>query len=724
MNEENRDLSSEQEKNEWEHWLKNESKNYIIRIRQAVVQLHEENAVKKGDLPFYTPHGPDHCEMVEDLIHRLLPGDSYKNLEEKERFFLLAAAWLHDLGMERIVAWDVWQEELSPSEIRKRHHITSAKFITAQYQRCQVEEQDKEFLSQLCRFHRKQEDLAKCPEELMVGQKSYRLRMLAAYLRLADALHVDHSRAPSSAYAICLAYDISTESKLHWVKSKLVSGINIIPDRHLIKIEFKIPCIVQGDFEFDIDWLNKKIDYIIGIVLDDIRAELSTVINILTRTGPAYYLDIKEVRAEVFMDDQTINDLFELIMNFNIVGAPSASKLQEMILMTTANIAGYHLKKGRKPKQIDANYNSDKNTVKNNIKEFIKAMTKEVLDRRPCHYGVSNLLIKCTDSVEKHSTIDELVELIDGLFQKNHDNLQKIRSYAKDFLKENNTVADNLGKQGINLDCMVPDKISVLLYGYSETVIEALCGFRDYLIAKCVSDACFEAKDYYNSSIEDKVADKFRIFICEGQPKTQTAHGDRLIYHDGIEYAKALRSRRFKNIIILPDIVVGNVVKNNKIHYFLVGANGFNKDVFKHSAGHESIVNIIRIKNQGTQKIDKKNMIEVVLVASSEKYMPSNSAEKEYVEIGDEIYFVDGYMFWKSQHNESVRSHVWIGRDNTLFEEIHKSGGIMFYNPREDNVPVHNLDWIISDKAVFKISSDTIDEIEKNKIEFVNAMES
>ncbi len=749
MSTKNKEQLSKIEKKQWKSWLSGENKNYILGIRQAVKRLHEESVEQKGELPFYTPHGPTHCQAVEDLIHRLIPNESYLQLYEKERFFLLASAWLHDLGMEKTVARDVWQKHLDPLEIRKRHHITSARYITSQNKRCGVEEQDKEFLSQLCRFHRKQENLANCPEELIVGQKPYRLRMLAAYLRLADALHVDHSRTPASSYAVCLTYDIPTESKLHWIKSKLVSGINIIPDKHVIKIEFKIPCTAKQKLDFDVDRLNKNIDNIISSVLDDIRTELSSVINVLTRTAPTHYLDIEEVRAEVFLTDQTMNELLELTMNLDIVGEPSASKLVEMILKTATNIAGSYLIKGKKPEKIKGflEYRPDENTIKEKIDEFITKTSDDLLKRRPCHIGLKKLLDHCQDSIKntedsidkslnKHqestkteedsNPIKKLVDLMDDLFQRNHNNLIEIRKNATEFFKEEPGLIDKVKvshSKEKEVEVEVEVGVNVLLYGYSETVIEALCGFRDALICEYVGSH-FDFKEYHGSKIEDKISNRFRIFICEGQPKTQTAYGDKLIYHDGIEYSKALKKRRFKNIIILPDIVVSNVIKNRGIHYFLVGANGFTNKVFKHSAGHESIVNIINYQRK-VQKEQNRVLPKIVLVASSEKYGSSADSEKNKCEESkceESKHSVDGFTYWKSSKNESVRSHVWISRDKAIYKEIHDNEHIMFYNPKEDNVPIEELDWIISDKTFHKISSDNPKDLEENIEKFVEQM--
>jgi len=53
-------------------------------------------------LAYYTTHGPSHSYAVENLIYKLIPG--FINLREEERFYLLASAWLHDIGMLRSVA--------------------------------------------------------------------------------------------------------------------------------------------------------------------------------------------------------------------------------------------------------------------------------------------------------------------------------------------------------------------------------------------------------------------------------------------------------------------------------------------------------------------------------------------------------------------------------------------------------------------------------------------
>ncbi|ATW24292.1 HD domain-containing protein [Candidatus Formimonas warabiya] len=338
----------------WENALNNNYKNYLNKVRENVLKIYEQNKETNADPPYYTPHGPDHCKAVEGFIHRLIPDYTHEKLLEEERFYLLASAWLHDLGMLRSVAEDVWKgESLTDAEIRKRHHETSEKFIIEQYKRCGIDEADKIFISKLCRYHRRQEDLNTCPESILVHNKEHRLKLLAAYLRLADALHIDSTRTPSSEYAVCLAYDIPAESKFHWIKSRIVGGIGINEKEHLIRVEFNTPDSSQlVKLKVDPAWVKSKIDYIIDLVISDLREELSGVMNVLTRSGITYYLDIQKNEVTVSMDNQTLNDLIGLIVNYDILLAPSASKLLELILLTISNIGGYRLIKNSPPDKV------------------------------------------------------------------------------------------------------------------------------------------------------------------------------------------------------------------------------------------------------------------------------------------------------------------------------------------------------------------------------------
>lgn len=71
------------EKKLWESWLDEVHRLKLKSIRNAVQELYDLNTQKYYELPFYTPHGPHHCQAVENLIYKLIPGDLYKELSIK-----------------------------------------------------------------------------------------------------------------------------------------------------------------------------------------------------------------------------------------------------------------------------------------------------------------------------------------------------------------------------------------------------------------------------------------------------------------------------------------------------------------------------------------------------------------------------------------------------------------------------------------------------------------
>ena len=49
-----------------EQWITSKYESDLKKIRESVEKLYEEN--KNEDLPFFTPHGVEHCRAVENLI--------------------------------------------------------------------------------------------------------------------------------------------------------------------------------------------------------------------------------------------------------------------------------------------------------------------------------------------------------------------------------------------------------------------------------------------------------------------------------------------------------------------------------------------------------------------------------------------------------------------------------------------------------------------------------
>lgn len=700
-------------KNDWTTWLSVKKSEYLIQIREAVKALHSLSENEKP-LAFYTPHGPTHFQMVEDNLHKLIPDMvAEKELVEEERFYLLASAWLHDLGMYRSVVFDVYGEHLEDNEIRERHHLTSSQFITSYFDKCGVKEIDKEFLATLCMYHRRKENIEVCPTMKSVGvnNKSFRIKLLAAYLRLADSLDIGSYRTTTPAYAISLAYNIPQESKMHWIKNRVISGVFIDAEKHKIRVEFSEPKIYDKSNFNTSKFINEKLDYVIDLVMQDLHEELNSVKQILISYGISYFLEIIQTKNAEFVSEQTTNDLVEMVANYDILVHPSASKLLEMILLTVANISGYHLNKYDRPQKYTSNRSGTLSKIVRELKDFLSKINTELVSSRPCHYGLTNLIRSCeeyVDLLESNESISDFINKVSCLYSAHHKYRQNIRLQSSSFFEKKYLT----GKKENN-------KFYIVLYGYSELAIKAICGFRDSLILEKYPGV--KPKDFYNNKLETDFSDHFTIFICEGQPKTITASQDKLIYHDGIRYAEALRQRNFLNVVMIPDATIGNIYKNFDIDLILVGANGFDREHFVHSSGHASIINLglyHKISNDKSKPL-------IVLATTKEKFMTQNPEKqtKKSKNVTTDGSNELNVSFFEDTKVES-REKVWFLRDIQVLKRL-CNNSIALFNPREDQIPIRDLDFIITENGWYQIKGDSekLEDTQQNIDNFITAQQ-
>ena len=688
----------ENEKRCWESWLDPDLGLEREQVKDAVERIFEA-ARREPPLAFFTPHGPEHCKAVEDLLHRLIPMENYQKLHRMERFCLLASAWLHDLGMIRSVAEYVENRPLTDDEVRSLHHKSSQKYIINPPTRCGLKADCSDAVGLLAKHHRKQEDLAKCPGKVMVRGEEVRVRLLAAYLRLADALDVGGERVPEEAYAICLAYEIPSEVKLYWIKNKMVNAVRINSGTHDLTVEFKVPPPEELAVGQSQDWMKERLQSIKALVCDDLREELLTVQNILRKEpgGLPFYLDVESDQFETVVDSQMANDLRELITNYDIMVLPTASKLIEMILITAANIAGFSLDENQNHPMRLKSAKVGPNRLER-IDQFFSTAEQQILKNRPSHLGVKKLFDILREERERltgasdDQKVNEFVNRLHNIYQQHRNARKAVRTEAALFFKEHYRGSDQLNKKEFN----------VLLYGNSQLVTKALCGFRDALLR---ANGQSDPLDIYNSKAERAASQRLRLFVCEAEPKTQTTFGDRLSYHDGSQYSLFLKRYGFTNIIIIPDVVAGHILEHIAIDFVFLGADGVTPEYFLHSAGHSSIVNLAwEWRAREAEEASAKATI--VLVTTREKWVDRPESETREANLTNERVQIDGCTFWRGLSYgtgpEAVRArsreHVWMTRDAELLRKL-CSEGIAFFNPKEDRIPISRVDFIITDKG-------------------------
>ena len=192
----------------------------------------------------YTKHGIDHSERIVQCLSKLLE-DFPTLLNQQERFVLLAAIYLHDIGnqLPKYVGITIKSayslEELE--KIRKNHHLSSCEAIKDSIKGnaelplgLDICKEYTEFIADLCKYHRKLD--LKYLKDTSVAGDPLRLHLLGALLRLGDELDADYRRVDMEVLNII---DIPTESKFYWWSHHYVQSISI--DQGHIKLFFWFP---------------------------------------------------------------------------------------------------------------------------------------------------------------------------------------------------------------------------------------------------------------------------------------------------------------------------------------------------------------------------------------------------------------------------------------------------------------------------------------------------
>jgi len=172
-------------------------------------------------IPHYTKHGVDHSERIVQYLGKLLE-DFPTLLNQQERFVLLAAIFLHDIGNQLPKYADIPIKSTYSTEelekIRKNHHLFSYEAIKDSIQGnselllgLDICKEYTDFIALLCKYHRKLD--LKYLKNTSIAGDPLRLHLLGALLRLGDELDADYRRVDMEVLNII---DIPIDSKFYW----------------------------------------------------------------------------------------------------------------------------------------------------------------------------------------------------------------------------------------------------------------------------------------------------------------------------------------------------------------------------------------------------------------------------------------------------------------------------------------------------------------------------
>ena len=223
-------------------WLEKESQDLYRRAWN--IRAEVEPMLKAPLHRDYTDHSIDHSlriiEKLGGLTDKLM---ETAPLSPIEVFILLAAAYLHDLGM---------QDERSGSDdhawIRDQHHVLSSDLILQSVEHYSKgpplslqlfpDEEIGDIVARVVEGHRGAVDHLKDHryDPSPYGSHMIRPRLLAALLRFADELDTDFDRAPRDMLTL---RSVRPESLFHWYKCYYVKAV-VVRDE-FVEVWYRFP---------------------------------------------------------------------------------------------------------------------------------------------------------------------------------------------------------------------------------------------------------------------------------------------------------------------------------------------------------------------------------------------------------------------------------------------------------------------------------------------------
>ncbi len=456
-------------------WLSEED----ARLAQEMQAFVTETWDKRPDPAEYTPHDPHHFKRVESWIKRLIPKGMSSRFSRLERKLLTWCAWTHDIGMFRSVAGT----NTTATHIRRNHIEKSADWVANEGPSLRLSKLEAQIVADINRFHSRQYALRDCPEERLCLGQLVRPRLLAAYLRLADALDVAHDRVDQQHRFELLLHQISRETDttlFHWTKSLVVADIAVDHGRQELRVDFfdLRDCSVHNNADQNTTQVDgshrtnrgssETFEFIKRYVLNEIEDELASVEKVLALGGISSFhvissSDRGRIRGQ--LADQLQESMNHVMTYIQMAQSPSSTAvthaaldaMQELLSQTAVT----------KDKQ-----DSDEawSFFCKGLQRLEHSLSGQIQQRR-CHVELQRIhkeIQKISGQVQEGSGFDALAVDSVNKFVHQYNELVRLPSEA-----QVGQFASLLGHPKIGKQVW-----TFLLYGCSETVAKVLAMFE------------------------------------------------------------------------------------------------------------------------------------------------------------------------------------------------------------------------------------------------------
>jgi tetratricopeptide (TPR) repeat protein len=382
-------------------------KNCISTIIETV-KIKIWNSVNL--ISHYTKHGIDHSERISQYLGKLLE-DFPTLLNQQERFVLLTAIFLHDIGnqLPKYVGIPIKSaysfEELE--KIRKNHHLSSCKAVKDSVKDSaelplglDICKEYTEFIADLCKYHRKLD--LKYLKDTSIAGEPLRLHLLGALLRLGDELDADYRRVDMKVLNII---DIPTESKFYWWSHHYVQSISI--DQGHIKLFFWFPEEYKNNDILEVFQSKRK---------ESLRKQFLEVYDIFDSYGVRLYRDI-EMGDTNYLSSGSLKPVPpDLLKYINITIIQTGSNYKQLSLKTGVTW------------EIDGVLYSDN-------KKIVEALTKIPQIMKKYKYTEAVKIIEDTYLLAMSPKDRMIFSGIAGSCYSSLCDFEKAKSYYKDLLK-------------------------------------------------------------------------------------------------------------------------------------------------------------------------------------------------------------------------------------------------------------------------------------------------
>lgn len=498
----------------------------------------------------------------------------------------------------------------------------------------------------ISKYHRRSEKIALCPEERYLLENPIRTKLLAAIFRLADALHIDHTRFSRDAFDAYRDSPFFTEeNRTHWIKSFIISSIRVDTQNNTINVQADLPAENDLDMSQNPDlYSTNKINEMLKFVEMDLEEDLLSVSRILLDHEFPPILGVK-VETHIIPEMGYSEEIKASLDNLLAAASPNTSQLIEIAMNRLTD----------KLELAKSNFNKQ---LEEKLKDFAQrqiSVLEQQLQKRPCHEGLRKIkdLLYCVSQLWIDMQYKTNMNCLSSKLRESSNEEGDSRliwtlleSLYKVFMEQRDRVVE--GAKSDKIKKLFKDCTDIIVYGYSQQVIEIL---RNVF------------------SEQKKIEDRPDIHVLECRTKTLYTSTGQLIYLDAQRYAERLKHKLqyIGKISIEPDVAIGHIIqhtKPNKSTIILLGSNAVYEDGrFVHSMGHLTIAAVAQAECLGKA--------EVIVVSDGMK-------------IGTQP---------RNKKDDERNQEKWLTPNQDIINGFRKNG-ILLHNWQEDEVPselIHKL---------------------------------